>query len=52
MRELMERALNDMSAMQKLYLPAGVKCALLAYGQELDRLRAEVNELRSKIEKE
>lgn len=35
-----------------LFLPAAVKALLLEVGSELDRLRAEVNDLRSKIEKE
>jgi len=35
-----------------VFLPTSVKELLLEVGTELDRLRAEVNELRSKIEKE
>jgi hypothetical protein len=35
-----------------VFLPASVKELLLEVGTELDRLRVEVNELRSKIEKE
>lgn len=35
-----------------VFMPAPVRELLLEVGTELDRLRAEVNELRSKIEKE
>lgn len=34
------------------FMPASVKSLLLEVGTELDRLRAEVNELRSLINKE
>ncbi len=50
MLEKMSQALGKLSAMAKMYLPADARAALLAYGEELDRLRAEVSELRSKIE--
>lgn len=35
-----------------VFMPAPVRELLLEVGTELDRLRAEVNELRSKTEKE
>ena len=35
-----------------LFLPASVKALLLEFGQEFDRLDAEVKKLRSQIEKE
>lgn len=50
MRDLMHTALRRLSAMVSASFPGDLKAALLAYGEELDRLRAEVNELRSKIE--
>lgn len=52
MYEKMRAALGKLSAMAKMYTPADVQAVLLEYGAELDRLRAEVNDLRSKIEKE
>lgn len=48
--KMMSTALGSLSAMVKAYFPGAMKSALLAYGEELDRLRAEVSELRSKIE--
>ncbi|MYN45784.1 hypothetical protein GTP23_12075 [Pseudoduganella sp. FT93W] len=35
-----------------VFLPPSVKALLLEIGEELDRLRAEVDSMRSKIEKE
>ncbi len=52
MKEQMQNALSSLSAMVKAYFPGAMKSALLAYGEELDRLRTEVSELRSKIEGE
>jgi hypothetical protein len=51
-RVLMLDALDSLSVFLRAQFPRELKSALLEYGTELDRLRAEVNELRSKIEKE
>jgi hypothetical protein len=42
-------ALAKLSAMVSMYFPAELKKVLLDQAQEIDRLRAEVNELRSQI---
>jgi len=49
MEDLMHAALAKLSAMVKAYFPADLRAALMEYGKELDRLRAEVDELRSKL---
>ncbi|MTV36271.1 hypothetical protein [Duganella radicis] len=49
MHGLMKAALGKLSAMAKMYVPADIQSALLEYGAEIDRLRAEVIDLRSKI---
>lgn len=39
-------------ALGGMFLPAGVKCLLLEVGAELDRLRAEINQVNSNQPKE
>jgi regulator of replication initiation timing len=46
----MFEALTGLSALVRSQFPAALKKALLEQSEELDRLRAEVNNLRSKIE--
>lgn len=48
----MQAALSKLSLTIQMYFPAALKQALLDQAAEIDRLRAEVNELRSKIQKE
>lgn len=48
---MMKATLDSLSGMVRAYFPHALIDALLNYGKELDRLRAEVNELRSQIEK-
>jgi hypothetical protein len=48
----MTGAIKDLPMMASAYLPKSLSSALIEMSKELDRLRAEVNELRSKIEKE
>lgn len=50
MEKKMHAALSLLSGMVKAYFPTALRDALLEQGKELDRLRAEVNELRSKME--
>lgn len=45
-------ALASMSFMIQAQFPKGLRDQLVEHSKELDRLRAELNELRSKIEKE
>lgn len=52
MHARMLEALAKLSAMVSMYFPAALKQALLDQAAEIDRLRAEVDDLRSKIEKE
>lgn len=52
MHEMMRKAIATLGTLAKAYVPAAVLNVFLEYGTELDRLRAEVNDLRSKIEKE
>jgi hypothetical protein len=52
MLEKMARAIASLGMVAKTYVPKAVLDVFLDYGAELDRLRAEVNELRSTIEKE
>jgi hypothetical protein len=47
---MMRHALGKLSVMAKMYSPVELQAVLVEYGAELDRLRAEVNDLRSKIE--
>jgi len=48
----MAQALSKMPMFIRAQFPRELTGVLLDYGTELDRLRAEVNDLRSKIEKE
>lgn len=50
MKDLMQAALAKLSAMVKAYFPAELRAALIEYGTELDRLRVEVEQLRSQME--
>ncbi|QGZ37761.1 hypothetical protein IP92_02929 [Pseudoduganella flava] len=50
MMEKMRAALARLSVMVKAYFPDDLRAVLLAYGEEIDRLRAEVDELRSQKE--
>lgn len=50
--EMMKYALEKLSVVAKMYSPPELRAVLMLYGEEIDRLRAELNELRSKIEKE
>jgi hypothetical protein len=47
-RANMLEALSKLSARVQMYFPAGLKKALLDQAEEIDRLRAQVDELRSK----
>ena len=46
MLEKMKAAFSRLSVLAGAYLPPGFKDALLDMAQEIDRLRAEVNELK------
>lgn len=48
-KEAMLAALSKLSALVAMNFPAALKQALLDQAAEIDRLRAEVNDLRSKI---
>jgi hypothetical protein len=50
MGEMMRAALAKLPAMVQMYFPKEAKAALVACGEEIDRLRADVDELRSKIQ--
>ena len=49
MFERMSKALQALTGMVKMYFPDDLRAVLLEQSEELDRLRAEVNELRSKL---
>ena len=48
MHEKLKAAFSRLSALAGAYLPAGVKGTLLEMAMEIDRLRAEVNQLKEK----
>jgi hypothetical protein len=48
-RAAMLAALSKLSAMVQMYFPGALKQALLDQAEEIDRLRAEVDDLRSKL---
>ncbi|WP_158567971.1 hypothetical protein [Duganella sp. BJB476] len=50
MLKKMLAAMAAMSMVQKAYTPPALKEALLDFGAELDRLRDELTDLRSKME--
>lgn len=50
--QAMKDALASMPLFVRTQFPDGLRAELIEHSNELDRLRAEVNELRSKIEKE
>jgi len=50
MYERMNAALKKLGVMVKAYFPDDLRAVLLEQSAELDRLRADVNNLRSKIE--
>jgi len=51
MHARMWEALAKLSAMVSMYFPAALKQVLLDQAEEIDRLRVQVDELRSKIDK-
>ena len=52
MHEKMRKAIAALGTLAKAYVPKAVLDVFMDYGAELDRMRAEVDELRSIIEKE
>lgn len=50
MLEKMRAALTRLSPMVKMYFPDDLREALLTQSAEMDRLRADVNDLRSKLQ--
>lgn len=48
MHEKLKAAFSRLSAMAAVYLPSGYKETLLDMAMEIDRLRAEVNEMKGK----
>lgn len=48
MHEKLKAAFSRLSALAGAYLPAGYKETLLEMAMEIDRLRAEVNQLKEK----
>jgi hypothetical protein len=52
MLEKMRRALGRLSTMVNMYFPEELRAALLEQSAELDRLRADVNDLRQQLKKE
>lgn len=49
MFQAMQAALSKLSMTVQLYFPTALRQVLLDQAEEIDRLRAEVNQLRSKI---
>lgn len=51
MLEKMKQVMSGLSVMAATYMPRGFKESLLDMAAEIDRLRVEVNQLRSQKEK-